>query len=356
MHQINHTTSLCEECYRHIPAVKFIKDDKVYLGKTCPKHGYTEVVIESDSDFYFKEQQYFKREASSYWIDITNRCNLDCPFCYQKPDNKSIDPTIDYILHEISMLPDNGFPISLVGAEATTRKDLHELVKRIQELPGKHRKIMIVTNGVNLAKEHYIEKFVGLENVSWTFGLNHKNYIGTHIREKQLEGINNCVKYNQKIKNFTYTTGNLNDIPDILEEVQHWNKMNICDNVRIQLGVDIGRTPEEGAPELYLSDLVKYVKNYCIEKQYTFEPRYDLSNRTHYAVDINGITHRLIKWVDVRTIDMEETYSESLAQLVPNKPMSPLLHQFILRDRVINEKQMLFDTIPEKYRINYVQS
>lgn len=355
MQQINHTISLCQECYRHIPAVKFVKDDKVYLGKTCPKHGYSEVLIESDSDFYLNTQQYTRREPSSYWIDITNRCNLDCPFCYQKPDNKSIDPSIDYILHEISMLPDNGFPISLVGAEATTRKDLHELVKRIQSLPGKLRKIMIVTNGVNLAKEHYIEKFVGIENMSWTFGLNHKNYIGTHIREKQLIAIENCVKYNQKIKNFTYTTGNLKDIPDILEEVQYWKQQNICDNVRIQLGVDIGRTPDEGAPELYLSDLVKYVKQYCDENNYSFVPRHDLSNRTHYAVDINGITHRLIKWVDVKTIDMEETYSESLAQLVPNKPMSPLLHQFILRDRVINNKEMLFDTIPEKYRINYVQ-
>jgi hypothetical protein len=158
------------------------------------------------------------------------------------------------------------------------------------------------------------------------------------------------VKYNQKIKNFTYTTGNLNDIPDILEETQFWKQQNICDSVRIQLGVDIGRTPEEGAPELYLSDLVKYVKNYCKEKNYTFNPRHDLSNRTHYAVEINGIIHRLIKWVDVNTIDMEETYSESLAQLVPNKPMSPLLHQFILRDRNINNNIMLLDTIPEKYQ------
>lgn len=135
MHQINDTVSLCEECYRHIPATKFIRDDKVYLGKTCPKHGYKEVQIESDVDFYFKEQQYIKRDPSSYWLDITNRCNLDCPFCYQLPDNKSIDPTIDYIIHEISLLPDNGFPLSLVGAEATTRKDLHILVKRIQQLP-----------------------------------------------------------------------------------------------------------------------------------------------------------------------------------------------------------------------------
>jgi hypothetical protein len=350
------TISMCEYCYRHISAKKFVKDNKVWLGKNCKIHGYQERVIESDVDFYFKEQQYIRREPSSYWLDITNRCNLDCPFCYQLPDNKSIDPSIDYILHEISLLPDNGFPLSLVGAEATTRKDLAELVKKIQTLPGKIRKIMIVTNGVNLAKDHYIEQFVGIPNMMWTFGLNHSNYIGKHIREKQLEGIKNCVKYGQKIKNFTYTTGSLTDIDDILEEVQYWKRENICDSVRIQLGVEIGRTPKEMQAELYLSDLVKYVKNYCQTKGYSFYPKHELSNRTHYAVEINGIIHRLIKWVDVRTIDMEEMYSESLAQLVPNRPMSLLLHQFILRDRAVNNKEMLFDIIPDKYRFKQYEA
>lgn len=345
----NDTVSMCEHCYRHIPAIRFELNGEVYLGKTCKIHGYQECKIESDSEFY-KSHTYIRRNPSSYWLDITNRCNLDCPFCYQLPDNKSVDPSIDYILHEISMLPDNGFPLSLVGAEATTRKDLAELVKRIQQLPGKPRKIMIVTNGVNLAKDHYIEQFVNIPDMMWTIGLNHTNYIGKHIREKQLEGIKNCVKYNQKIKNFTYTTGDLKDIPDILEEIQYWKQTNICDSARIQLGVEIGRTPEEGASELFLSDLVKFVKQYCIDKGYSFVPKHELSNRTHYAVEINGIIHRLIKWVDVRTIDLEEMYSESLAQLVPNKPMSLLLHQFIIRDRAINNKQMLLDTIPEKYQ------
>jgi hypothetical protein len=53
---------------------------------------------------------------------------------------------------------------------------------------------------------------------------------------------------------------------------------------------------------------------------------------------------------------MEEMYSESLAQLVPNKPMSLLLHQFILRDRAVNNKQMLFDTVPEKYRYKHCEA
>ena len=350
MHKINDTYSLCESCYRHVPAVKFIREDKVYLGKTCPKHGYHECLIETDSNFYFTEHLYIKRKPNSYWIDITNRCNLDCPHCYQMPDNDSQDPSIDYILDQISHLPDNGWPLSLVGAEPTTRKDLAELINKINELPRQPTMIMIVTNGINLSKRHYCEKFVGIKNLKWTIGLNHKDYNGMKIREQQLKGIENCVELGLTIKNFTYTTSDLTQVPEILEEVQLWKDKGICDNVRLQLGVEIGRTPDHEEKELYLSDLVKYVKEYCLTKGYSFVPRPDISNRTHYAVEINGIIHRLIKWVDVKTIDFEELYSESLAQLVPGKPMSPLLHQVILRDRVINNNIMLYDTIPEKYR------
>lgn len=342
------TYSLCEHCYRHVPAKRFIRDGCVYLGKTCPKHGYHECLVEIDSEFYLN-QEYERRNPHSYWLDTTNRCNLDCPHCYQMPENTSTDPAIDYLLFQIRQWPDNGFPISLVGAEPTTRKDLPELIRAIQSLPGKPRMIMVVTNGINLGKEDYAKKFVGIDNLKWTIGLNHPEYNGGVIRKKQEEGIKNCVNLGLTIKNFTYTLGDLNQLPYVLEEVQEWNRKGICDNTRIQVGVDIGRTPEEHEAELYLSDLVKATKQETLNKNWSWEPSTE-GNRTHYAVYINGVLHRLIKWVDVKTIDFSEVFSESLAELVPGKPMSTLLHQVILRDRFINEKQPLYDTLPLEYR------
>ncbi len=342
------TYSLCEHCYRHIPAKRFIRDGSIYLGKTCPKHGYHECLVEIDSEFYLS-QDYEKRKPNSYWIDVTNRCNLDCPHCYQMPENTSTDPSIDYILFQISNYPDNGFPISLVGAEPTTRRDLPELIRKIQELPGMPRQIMIVTNGINLGKIDYASQFVGIKNLKWTIGLNHPEYNGGVIRKKQEEGIKNCISLGLTIKNFTYTLGSLDQLPYVLDEIQEWNRKGICDNARIQVGVDIGRTPDDHGVELYLSDLVKATKQSVLDKNWTWEPSTE-GNRTHYAVYINGVLHRLIKWVDVKTIDFNEVFSESLAELVPGKPMSTLLHQVILRDRFINEKQPLFDTLPIEYR------
>ena len=343
------TLSMCEHCYRHIPAVKFERDGKIWLGKTCKVHGYHECLVEVDSNFYIS-QVYQKRKPKSYWIDITNRCNLDCPHCYQIPDNQSFDPSIDLILEQVKSYPDNGWPISLVGAEPTTRKDLADLVKEIQNLTRFSRMIMIVTNGINLGKYDYAKQFQGIENLKWTIGLNHPEYNGGVIRSKQEIGIKNCVELGLRIKNFTYTLGNLAQLNFVLEEIQQWNQKGICDNARVQVGVDIGRTPDDHGSELYLSDLVKETEKFCNEKGWTWEVDPVAGNRTHFFVRINGIVHRLIKWVDVKTIDFNETFSESYADMIPGKPMSPLLHQVILRDRSKNEGQLLFDTLPEQYR------
>ena len=352
MRMLIETLSMCEQCYRHIPANKFERDGQIWLGKTCPKHGYHECLVEIDSEFYINHK-YERRAPSSYWLDITNRCNLDCPHCYQMPDNDSKDPGIEYLLMQVASWPDDGFPISLVGAEPTTRKDLADLVRAIQAMPGKPRMIMIVTNGINLGKEEYAKKFVGIDNLKWTIGLNHPEYNGGVIRVKQQAGVDICVELGLSIKNFTYTLGSLDQLEYCLDEMQEWNRKGICDNARIQVGVDIGRVPEDTPPELFLSELVHATEALCKRKGWTYEPSDTEGNRTHYLVRINGLVHRLIKWVDVKTIDFEETFSESYADMIASKPMSPLLHQVILRDRFVNDGQMLFDTIPKKYQRTY---
>ena len=338
------TISLCEHCYRHIPANRFEKDGQMMLGKTCPKHGYQEAILDISIDFY-KGQQYSRRRPSSYWLDITNRCNLDCPHCYQMPDNNSKDPSIDYLLSEVMSWPDNGMPVSLVGAEPTVRRDLADLVLAIHSLPIKRRNVIIVTNGVYLAKWAYVERFKDIPNLKWTFGLNHPDYNGGQIRTKQMEGLENCLKLGLDVKTLTYTLANLEQLSDVMYEVQ---KFKI--NARIQLGVEIGRVPDGDFVELYLSELVAVAKQFCLDNNWTWEPDCLGGNRTHYAVRINGIEHKFIKWCDVRTIDLEEVQSESWASIVPGKPMSPLLHQVILRDQAVNKGQMLLDTVPKKYQ------
>lgn len=348
MEKLEDTLSICEHCYRHVEAVRFKRDDSIWLCKTCPEHGYVEHLVEPDADFYLN-YQYDAHALESYFIEVTNRCNLACPHCYQEPDNMSTDPEITRILSLVSSWPDDGYPLALVGAEPTTRKDLPDIIKAIQALPGKPRGIMILTNGVNLSNREYAEKFVDFKNVMWTFGLNHPDYQGHKVRAKQMQGIKNCNELGLVIKNVSYTLEDMTQLEYCLEEIQQFGT-SVCKQYRVRCGADIGRTP--GGPKIFLSDLVKETKRLCDKHGWRYGTK-TTGNRAHYAVTINDIDIKVIQWPDVKTVDLKEIQTEAIADILPGKPPSPLVHQVILRDGAINKRLPLLDTIPQEYIDNY---
>jgi len=346
MQKITDTMSLCEHCYRHVPAVKFEKDGAIWLGKTCPKHGYLEHLVEPDADFYL-DYNYPKHPLTSYFIEVTNRCNLTCPHSYQLPDNKSVDLPIDYIVQQVSSWPDDGYCVSLAGAEPTVRKDLDQLIRAIKAIPGKPRSIIVLTNGVNLSKIEYAEKFKDIEDLHWTIGLNHPDYQGHTVRAKQIQGIENCVKLGFSIKNISYTLEDLEQLEYCLDEI-HKFYPDTCKQFRIRVGVDIGRNPE--GPPVYLSQLVDATKDIALKRNWTYRENQDTGIRAHFPIYINNIYLKLIQWPDATTIDMDEMQTETWADLLPGKPISPLIHQVMLRDASVNNGMMLYDVVPERYR------
>ena len=95
MNKLADTLSVCEHCYRHIPAIKFERDGQIWLQKKCVWHGVSEHLIEPNAEFYLN-YKYTRRPPNSYMLDITNRCNLACPNCHQEPDNTSKDLPIEF--------------------------------------------------------------------------------------------------------------------------------------------------------------------------------------------------------------------------------------------------------------------
>jgi hypothetical protein len=263
----------------------------------------------------------------------------------------SKDPSIEEILDIINAWEDDGYAIALMGAEPTTRKDLPDLCRAIQSLPGKPRSIMILTNGVYLSDFDYVKQFAEMTNVFWTIGLNHPDYQGHTVRKKQMEGIANCMTLGMAIKNVSYTLETIDQLEYCLEEVQEFGKTLSPQNYRIRVGTDIGRHP--GEEKIYLSELVDRVIAICDRKgwEYKYDPSYGI--RVHYPLRINGILLKIIQWPDVRTLDLEEDQTESWADMLPGKPVSPLVHQVILRDGAVNKGLPLYDTIPEKYQRKY---
>lgn len=349
MNKIQDTLSLCEYCYRHVPAIRYEKDGKIWLWKKCKWHGEVTHLVEPDAKFYLN-YKYKYRPLKSYFIEVTNKCNLACPHCYQQPDNKSMDPTIDNILDLISKWPDDGYPVALVGAEPTTRKDLAQLINAIHSMPGKLREIMILTNGVYLSNLDYAKSFENIENLKWTIGLNHPDYQGMAVRKKQIAAIDNMKACNLKIKNISYTLESINQIEYCMNEMQDFG-LEMCDQYRIRCGADIGRYP--GGPKIFLSELVSIAKKIADSNSWSWEVTPNIGNRSHYAVNINGIPVKIIQWPDVKTIDLGELQTEAIADIIPGKPPSPLVHQVILRDGAFNKGLPLYDTIPKEWLENY---
>jgi MoaA/NifB/PqqE/SkfB family radical SAM enzyme len=350
MNKIHDTTSICEHCYRHVPAVLFERDDAIWLSKKCKWHGESEYLVEPNAEFYIN-YKYNRPPNHTYCLDITNRCNLNCPHCYQIPDNMSKDPSIENILDIIRSWDDDGYAIALMGAEPTTRKDLPELCRAIQALSGKPRSIMILTNGVYLSDYDYAKQFVDIPNLFWTIGLNHPDYQGHTVRKKQMEGIDNCTKLNMTIKNVSYTLETIDQLEYCLEEIQKFSRTLNPHNYRIRVGTDIGRHP--GEEKVYLSELVSMVIAVCERNGWEYKAEPSSGIRVHYPLRINGALVKIIQWPDVRTIDLEEDQTESWADMLPGKPVSPLVHQVILRDGAVNKNLPLYDTIPEKYQRKY---
>ena len=88
-------------------------------------------------------------------IDLTNRCNLDCDFCFANARACGFvyEPTFDEIVGMMQVLrreePVPAPAVQFSGGEPTMRDDLVDIVKKAKELG--FPQVQIATNGVKLA-------------------------------------------------------------------------------------------------------------------------------------------------------------------------------------------------------------
>jgi uncharacterized radical SAM superfamily Fe-S cluster-containing enzyme len=90
-------------------------------------------------------------------IDLTNRCNLDCDFCFANARACGFvyEPSFDEIVRMMGILrgekPCPAPAVQFSGGEPTMRDDLVEIVRKAKDLG--FPQVQIATNGVKLAKE-----------------------------------------------------------------------------------------------------------------------------------------------------------------------------------------------------------
>jgi hypothetical protein len=341
MKLIRNTVSLCDHCYRHIPAEVYEEHDVIKMKKTCAVHGDMFSIVEIDKDFYYGLNH--QREIPDFnqiLFEASDRCQLSCPHCYHLPDNKIEDRPIQDIVDQLSKFPKTATPM-LAGAEATLRPDFVELCGAINNMG--FAKFELLTNGLRFDNEEFTQDCFnnGLRMIC--LGLNHPTYQGQKVHDKQLRALDNLIQTGYQIGYVGYTVETLDHVPEILEEISRIHRPEI-NHYRIRCGAFIGRSNDQ--QRSYLSSLVKLITSILGDQ---VKPYPGDDNPYHVMLDWNGKVLRLIQWPDVTNIDMEELKTGPWSQFYDG-PVTNFVHQVITRDAFKNNGLPMLDTVPEDYQ------
>ena len=128
-------------------------------------------------------------------VDITHRCNMRCANCYL-PNRDVPDMDIARLEACLAQFPQRA-NIRIAGAEPTMRSDLPEIVARIKR--SGHR-VVLLTNGLRLAHEHYVRELrdAGLRHVYISLnGADNDDWYeridGLRCAAKKLQAVGNIV-------------------------------------------------------------------------------------------------------------------------------------------------------------------
>jgi MoaA/NifB/PqqE/SkfB family radical SAM enzyme len=348
MHLYN-THGICEFCARHLPAEVHDRDGKIVMDKECPEHGKSTVIIMNDSKFYhdltYNKQGHRYRTLDSVLFEVTNKCNLACPDCYQIPDNKSIDKPPFKIVDEIKSLGDDKFTVTFAGAEPTVSKNI---IETLAEVRGSitNKEITFLTNGIKFADRDFTQALIrnGLAGVH--LGLNHLTYQGEVVHNKQLQGIANLAKENLTMQ-ITYTVEKYEHLSDVILEILDLKKQHDSIEIfKVRMGSNIGRVGNAGFKTL--SDNFNEFVTVCNQLKLPWYIENEDNNIYHIMVNVNGAPIRVIQWPDASNLNLHETKTGPWCNFY-NGPVTNFLHQIIMRDMTVNKGLTLHDTVPIEY-------
>ncbi|WGI16885.1 tetraether lipid synthase Tes [Methanonatronarchaeum sp. AMET-Sl] len=183
------TKSICPECKEVVDAEVRSVDGEVYIFKECSDHGEFSDVYWSDREMYLRFQEYWydgrgidnpqtevedgcpsdcgicpshKSHTALANIDLTNRCNLSCSFCFAHAEARGYvyEPSYETIVDMLETLreekPVPTPAVQFSGGEPTLREDLPKIIKKADELGFVQKQI--ATNGIKLGTEPELAK------------------------------------------------------------------------------------------------------------------------------------------------------------------------------------------------------
>lgn len=221
---LNYTQVVCPSCFRVIPAKLVERGDYVYLVKECifeervfesifeKKNKIWKEVIYDDPGkrmrYEIKIGQHLNEfdysliansnKSQAIFALVTQRCNANCPICFDKKWLKRPDMKKEYLRKVLK--PFKYKKVYLSGGEPTVRDDLPDLLRVVKE-SGNYAGI--VTNGLKLSDEGYLKELIdsGLEILYFSFdGFDEEIYRilrdDSSQYSKKLKALENLKKFN----------------------------------------------------------------------------------------------------------------------------------------------------------------
>jgi 7,8-dihydro-6-hydroxymethylpterin dimethyltransferase len=213
------TTSICpvEGCARLIRARLFAEDGQVFMDKTCPEHGYVKDVYWSDAALYLKAERWEfgdghgveqPAEAATTCpqdcglcsrhtshtvlgnIDLTNRCNLSCPYCFANANasGRLCEPGLDEVMAMLRRYraerPVATTAVQFSGGEPTLHPAFFAIVAGAKAMGFSH--IQAASNGLRFAEAGFAARAAdaGLHTIYLQFdGIDDRVYRQTRGRD-----------------------------------------------------------------------------------------------------------------------------------------------------------------------------
>jgi uncharacterized radical SAM superfamily Fe-S cluster-containing enzyme len=170
---IEHTISICPVCLSRVDAKIVEKNNSIYILKHCQEHGSFCDILEESADYYYN-RKLFDKPGNAFvcqsirqkgcpeheqhtcvgLIEITNKCNLNCPVCFANSGNgdflsiEEFEKMVDFYIESEGGQSDI---LQISGGEPT----LHPQIIQFIELARKKSLsyVMLNTNGLRIAND-----------------------------------------------------------------------------------------------------------------------------------------------------------------------------------------------------------
>ena len=222
------TGSVCPVCLKTIPAERVVTAAGAILVKECPEHGRFETVLwrgapdingwyrvknSSPPEKFSTEVNHgcphdcglcpdHRQQSCCVLVEITSRCNLNCPVCFADSGTESgSDPSLDELDDSFAELRRiaGGCNIQLSGGEPTVRDDCPDIIA----LAARHEfsYIQLNSNGIRLAEDRIFCREIGKAGLSSLFlqfdGTDDSIYRklrGRDLFDMKCQAIENCAE------------------------------------------------------------------------------------------------------------------------------------------------------------------